>query len=103
MNADRISRLQELLASDPDDPFTRYALALEHAGQGRVTEAVTMLEELRRLQPDYVPAYHQLGILHERQGETKRAAAAYAEGIATARRTGDDHAALEMQEALDLL
>ena len=92
-----------MLASDPTDPFTRYALALEHAGQGDVGTAMELLTAVRLSHPEYVAAYHQLGILHERQGDTDQAEAAYTEGIAMARSLGDDHAAGEMQEALDLL
>lgn len=103
MSGDRISRLRRLLETDPDDAFTRYALALEHAGLGELEEARALLEDLLQRDPDYIASYHQLGILYERLGEAERARAAYRGGIAAAQRTGDHHAASEMQDALDLL
>jgi len=99
----RISRLRHLLETDPDDAFTRYALALEHAGQDDLPTAIALLESLRTQHPDYIPAYHQLGILYERHGSPETAATMYTEGISVARKAGDDHAAAEMQDALDLL
>ncbi len=95
-----MAKLEALLASDPNDPFTRYALALEWSAAGDVSRALVMLEELKTHSPDYVPAYHQLGILLERSGATARAKEAYAEGIRVAERLGDHHAAGEMREAM---
>ncbi len=103
MSTERLSRLLALLEAEPDDAFTRYALAMEHAGLGEIEAAIGLLENLRNRHPDYVASYHQLGILFERQGETGRAEAAYREGITAAQRTGDAHAAGEMQDALDQL
>jgi predicted Zn-dependent protease len=101
MSAERIAKLQRFLEQDPSDSFTRYAIALEHAGMGNTTEAVAMLEDLIARDPSYVPSYHQLGYACEKLGDTERARTAFLRGIAVAREQGDHHAAGEMQEALD--
>ena len=36
---DRIEQLRNFIAASPDDPFPRYALALELKGKGEATEA----------------------------------------------------------------
>jgi len=100
---DRRAGLKALLETDPTDAFTRYALALEHAAPGATETAIRELARLHDIAPEYVPAYHQRGVLHERAGDTDEARTAYQQGIAVARRTGDDHAAREMQDALDAL
>jgi Tfp pilus assembly protein PilF len=101
VRSDRIAKLEASLAADPNDPFTRYALALEWSAAGDMNRALVMLEELRTHSPDYVPAYHQLGILLERSGSLHRAREVYTEGIGVAQRLGDHHAAGEMREAME--
>ena len=39
----RKQQLEEMLAEDPNDPFLRYGLAMEHAGAGAHEEAANGL------------------------------------------------------------
>lgn len=101
-----MSRLDQMLAfleSDPNDPFTRYAVALELNGAGRAEEALAHLEKLRTESPDYLPTYYQLGGLLRSLERTADAQAAYEQGCAVARRAGDTHTLAELQAALDEL
>jgi tetratricopeptide (TPR) repeat protein len=57
----RIDSLLEFLAEEPDDAFSRYALAMEYRSAGRLEEAAAEFGELLRRAPDYLPAYLQAG------------------------------------------
>lgn len=101
-----MSRLDQMLAfleQDPDDSFSRYAVALEYASKRNYSTAIEQLNELRRRDPDYVALYYQLGELQSKLEEWDLAEQAYNEGIAVARRIGDTHTLSELQMALDEL
>ena len=99
----RLEKLQQFLAADPTDSFTRYAIGLEHAKEGKIDEAIQALEELRGRDPNYVPTYYMLGEYYRELNNTSKAEATYKEGIAKARTANDLHAASELQAALDEL
>lgn len=101
MSSNRIAKLQEFLAKDPNDSFTRYALALEHAGRGETELAVSMLQDLIRIDPTYVPAYQQLGYAFQKLDRRDDARAILERGIRAATEQGDLHARSEMQDVLD--
>ena len=101
MREKRIAHLRELLAQDPDDSFSRYALALEFAGMEKPDEAVQMLEDLLTRDPAYLPAYQQLGSLYAQTHRGKEAVAILKRGIELAEQQEDRHTQSEMQEALD--
>jgi len=103
VSQDRRTALLAMLEADPNDAFARYALAMEHAGMGDVESAIRELMDLRQRTPEYIPAWHQLGVMYERTGDIEKARETYTEGISLAQRTGDTHAAGEMQESLDAL
>lgn len=100
---DRISQLKEFLENDPNDPFTRYALALEYAGLGEITIAVSLLLEVLENDPAYVPAYQQLGIQYQKLDRNNDAKEVLTRGIQVAREQNDVHAQREMQDSLDEL
>jgi Tfp pilus assembly protein PilF len=99
----RKQQLEELLELDPSDSFVRYGLAMEHAGAGDDAQAVKLLDELMRLDPDYVPAYLQGGRALIRLGDDDRAREVLRRGVAVAKRVGDDHAAGEMAGFIESL
>ncbi len=100
-NLQRIEKLKEFLAADPNDSFTRYALALEYHGLGESQRALDALVELTRIDPRYVPAYHQLGHIAAALNRMDEAREHFRRGIEAASAQGDAHAAKEMQEALE--
>jgi Tfp pilus assembly protein PilF len=101
MKEERIAKLQDFLAKNPRDSFSRYALALEYAGQGKPERTVALLEELLRDDPTYVPAYQQLGYAYQKLGRRDDAMAVFKRGMQVAAEQHDLHARGEMQEALD--
>ena len=98
---DRLAMLETLIVAKPDDPFPRYGLAMEYKKLGRHDEAVSAFEELTRVHPSYVPSYLMFGNLLEALGRAPAAIEVYTRGIEAARASGNDHAAGELQAALD--
>lgn len=103
MREARIAKLQAFLAKNPSDSFSRYALALEYAGEGATERAIALLEELVHDDPTYVPAYQQLGYAYQKLERREEAIAVLKRGLQVAVEQGDLHARGEMQEALDEL
>ncbi|MEM1115917.1 MAG: tetratricopeptide repeat protein [Bacteroidota bacterium] len=97
---DRLAALQEFLRDDPDDPFTRFALAQEHAKRGDDEAALGFYEALVRDRPDYVGTYYHLGGLYRTLGRDDDARATFRAGVAAATEAGDTHARAELQSAL---
>jgi predicted Zn-dependent protease len=99
----RREMLEEFLATDPNDSFSRYALALELEKERRDGEAIRELQEVISRDPDYVAAYYHLGRLLARAGQVDEARAAYIRGLDVAGRASDQKTRSEIQEALDTL
>jgi len=97
---DRLNALQDFLREDPDDPFTRFALAQEYRRRGESNRALALLEDLRRDHPDYVGTYYHLGKLYEELDSAVNAVATYREGIERAGALNDTHSRSELQSAL---
>ncbi|MCE2731957.1 MAG: tetratricopeptide repeat protein [Cyclobacteriaceae bacterium] len=60
MQTSRIAQLRKLIENEPDEIFYPYALALELYKQNK-EEAFGLLEFVISKNPDYLPAYYQLG------------------------------------------
>jgi predicted Zn-dependent protease len=100
---ERLSAFQKFAAARPDDPFTRYSLAMQYRAMSRLDEAVQEFQALARRTPDYVPTWLMLGQALEALGRGPEAAQAYRDGMATAARQGDNHARGELEDALEQL
>lgn len=96
----RRAMLEEFVVAHPHDAFARYGLAAECASQGDDPAAIENYEKLLAAHPDYVSGYFQYGQFLARISRAADARRALTSGIAVARRTGDQHAADEMQAAL---
>ncbi len=99
----RKQQIEEMLAEDPNDPFLRYGLAMEHVSAGDDAAAASCLQDLIAVAPDYVPAYQQLGQTLLRQGRSAEARQAWSQGVQAAQKAGNQHARDEMQGFLDSL
>lgn len=97
----RRQQIEEMLAEDPNDPFLRYGLAMDHVSAGDDEGAVRCFRDLIAVAADYVPAYHQAGQALLRLGRADEARGILRQGIAAARQQGNFHAAEEMQGLLD--
>lgn len=103
MSPTRLEVLQTFLADDPDDSFNHYAIALEYVSLKQYDNAIKKFQELITLDQNYVPAYHQLGLLLGSMGRKDEALRTFEQGIQIAALVGDTHAQQEMQEAMDAL
>ncbi|HTW46544.1 MAG TPA: tetratricopeptide repeat protein [Acidobacteriaceae bacterium] len=98
---DKVAGLREILEQDPANAFARYGLAMELAAQGETDAAVTEFDRLRADHPDYVAGYFMAAQTLARARRPEEAKQRLADGIACARRTGNQHAQREMQAMLE--
>lgn len=99
----RREMLEEFVDQDPNDSFSRYALALELEKESRAEDAVPQLREVIARDSSYVAAYYHLGRLLAKTGRVDDAREAYCRGLDAAVAAGDQRARSEMQEALEML
>jgi len=99
----RIEILQGFLKDNPDDSFSRYALALEYVKLGQNDEALREFEAVRKSDPDYVATYYQLGQLYQKLGLKHEAEKTFRTGMTVAGKTGDEHTRSELEAALEAL
>jgi thioredoxin-like negative regulator of GroEL len=92
--------LEEIVDKKPDDPFSRYGLAMECVNSGDPAAADMHFRALIENNPDYVPAYlmyAQMLVRESRVGEAKQVLSS---GIAAAARKANQHAQAEMETLL---
>jgi thioredoxin-like negative regulator of GroEL len=92
--------LEDFVAAKPADAFARYGLAMECANSGDAAAADEHFKALLASHPEYVAGYFQFGQYLAKSGRTEEARSTLSAGIATAQRTGDEHAKSEMEAAL---
>jgi Tfp pilus assembly protein PilF len=99
----RIPLLKGFIESDPNDSFSRYALALEYVKANQQNEAVREFETLTQRTPDYLATYFQLGKLYQQLNRVHDAEKTFRTGITVAIKTRDDHTRSELESALEQL
>lgn len=102
MNSRR-EKLEEFVAADPSDSFSRYALALELEKEGEDGDAVLQFREVIARDPGYVAAYYHLGKVLARTGHVDEARDAYTNGLVAANAANDQRTSSELKEALEAL
>ncbi len=95
--------LKEILAQQPGDAFARYGLAMAHASEGDVETALAEFDRLVTEHPDYTAGYFMAGQTLAKAGRNDEAKERLTQGIASAERTGNQHALNEMRQLLDEL
>jgi predicted Zn-dependent protease len=100
---DKIAMLTEILTHNPTDAFARYGLAMAYVSEGRDADALAEFDRIIAQTPDYVPAYQMSAQQLIKWLRTDDARARLEAGLAAAARTGNAHAASEMQAMLDEL
>lgn len=83
MQAERLKILTQLVVEEPNDPFHRYALAMEHVRKD-TEEALRHLDILLVEHPDYLPTYYQAATLYAEQEDIAKATNIFEKGIALA-------------------
>jgi predicted Zn-dependent protease len=98
---DKIAMLTEILTHNPADAFARYGLAMERANQGQTDASLEEFDRLLSTHPDYTAGYFMAAQTLEKAGRTAEARTRLEQGIASAQRTGNQHALNEMQGMLE--
>ena len=100
---DRIAMLTEILEQNPEDAFARYGLAMEYSKAGDVERAMVEFRTLLEKNPDYTVGYFMAAQMLASADRTDEAKRTLVDGIACARRTGNQHAQSEMTAMLEEL
>jgi predicted Zn-dependent protease len=100
---DKIAGLKEILNLDPNNAFARYGLAMEYVNRGEIATGLAEFDTLLAAHPDYTAGYQMAAQTLAKEERTAEAIAKLKDGIACARRTGNNHALSEMQGMLDEL
>jgi tetratricopeptide (TPR) repeat protein len=97
---DRVAMLTEILERNPADAFARYGLAMEYANSGQVDRSLEEFGKLLSLHPDYTAGYFMAAQTLSKAGRLEQAKKMLTDGIASAQRTGNQHALSEMEGLL---
>lgn len=97
---DRITTLNEILNQNPNDAFARYGLAMEFSKAGEIDRAVEEFGKLLTAHPDYTAGYFMCAQTLARAERVDEARKMLADGILSAKRTGNAHAQSEMEAML---
>jgi len=95
--------LEELLAKNPNDAFTRYGLAMECMNAGDVSAADAHFRYLMERNATYVPAYLMYAQFLARESRNAEARQVLTSGIAAATQQRNEHARGEMESLLNEL
>jgi tetratricopeptide (TPR) repeat protein len=83
----RVAALKEILDTNPDDAFARYALGLEYSGSGDTDAALAEFQRLLASHPDYTNGYFMAAQTLARAERKEDAQSQLRQGIECARRT----------------
>jgi predicted Zn-dependent protease len=100
---DKLAGLKEILTMDPGNAFARYGLAMEYVNRDEIATGLAEFDKLLQEHPDYTAGYQMAAQTLAKEERTAEAIEKLNAGIATARRTGNNHAMSEMQGMLDEL
>ena len=81
----RLQQIQKMLESEPNDSFLNYALALEYAKANEIKLAIETLEQIIKMEENYLAAYYQLGKYYELVNDISNAISVYQKGILIAK------------------
>jgi predicted Zn-dependent protease len=99
-NKTRRQKLEQFLAQNPNDAFSRYGIALECLREGDILTAEAHFKTLLEANPDYVPGYQMYAQTLAQHSRAEEAKALLSKGIAEASRQGNQHARSEMEGLL---
>ena len=100
---DKIAMLNQILTQNPTDAFARYGLAMAYASDGDLNTAIGEFDRLLSDHPAYTAGFFMAAQTLAKAGRIADAKRRLTEGIASAQREGNAHAAAEMQQLLEEL
>jgi tetratricopeptide (TPR) repeat protein len=92
--------LRSFAEKRPQDPFPRYALAMELKTSGDRDGAWRTFEALVAEHPDYIASYAPAGEVLVELGRVEEARSLYGKGIEACARKNDGHARDHLESAL---
>lgn len=98
MNASRIELLNKYILEEPNNPFNKYALAMEYY-EWQPEVALDHLNQLIKQFPEYLPAYFKTAHLLWDFEEWDKANSIFTQGIALAEKQNDEKALHELKAA----
>lgn len=98
MNPERIEQLLVFLKEDPNDAFSKYALALEYQ-KVDPQKSLEYYDDLLSNHPDYIGTYYHAAALYAELDKRALAERTYEQGIEKARSLNETHALRELQTA----
>lgn len=99
----KIKQLARQIKANPNDSFSKFALALEFRKQGNFAKTRVLFEDILTSDPDYVGTYYHLGKLYEALDRPADARVLYKRGIKVADQQKENRTKSELQEALNQL
>lgn len=103
MQNERLKLIKEMLETNPEDSFLKYAAALEYEKEGDRKAAIALIEDLLAKDETYLGGYYKLGKLYEEEGKEKEAIKIYRRGLDVSKKSTDLKTEGELTEALMLL
>src|SRR5580765_5579687 len=100
---DRIEKIKEFLAQQPNDSFLQHALALEYIKLGKDEEAKKLFHNVLERDPSHIGTYYHLAKLYERNEKVDEAIKIYESGMQEAKKLGEQHAYGELKSAYEEL
>ena len=94
-------RLRAFLEENPDDPMVLLSLANVVLREGRVEEALELVERAVEIDPDYMAAYPVLGDCREQLDDLDGAREAYEKAITLGEKAGDRTIVEEMRAKIE--
>ena len=81
---DRLTQLKQFASEEPNDPFNRYALALEYL-KTDPAQAISLFDQLTQTHPEYLPTYYPFALLLIEKKEIEKAERVFLSGIERAK------------------
>jgi tetratricopeptide (TPR) repeat protein len=96
----KIRKLATFVKENPNDSFSKFALALELLKNNQAEKALLLFESIYNKDPEYLGTYYHLGKLYQRLGRSDDAIRCFGEGIELAGQKQDQRTRSELKEAL---
>jgi tetratricopeptide (TPR) repeat protein len=97
-NKQRIEQLEQYLLAEPNDPFLKYALAMEYMDED-IQKTLHYFENLLNNHEKYVATYFHAASLYVGLGELNKAEEIYKKGIIIANDLKEMHTLKELKAA----
>jgi len=100
---DKIQQLATFIKKNPDDSFSKFALALEFLKEDQLKKARILFEDIQQKDPGYDGVYYHLGKLYEATDQQDKALKTYKKGISIAGENKHQRNVSELKEAFEEL